>query len=367
MISRRLRVAIGLGLAALALSLLALRFGPESFRPGARDADAHERSRVWRSRARMPGATPSASVVPIDQVECTLDHLVAQLREASRLGSPAYTSYLFDLVTSLARRLPVERVLAMLETERDPTVLEALGRVLCEYHAETGNGAVLGRILRRARGDADPLARAALVRSLRATAEPASVTLRALESNGVPTYDALVRDRSPEVRRAVVDNIAQEIESSSGHDPDTAREALRVARASSDARTRAEILEHVSLEHASEADLSSASALIHDEAPDVAAAAARALGTVPAERASDAAFDLVRLYREPISRAVRSAILAAVVQLRFAGAIPVLESLVPVDPSMSAEISAWIAAIRTGYQLFDEIAREKARLERSAS
>ena len=359
--ARRSLVAGALVAAVAILALLSLA--------GARGVGAHEtardatRGREANLRAGIAASRAGGREGPLERAECSLDHAIAELRAASRSGSAAYRAYALDVMVDLAHRLPLERVLSMFEGERDPLVLEALGRVLCKCYAENGDGAVLDRLLARAQRDPDPARRAAVVRALGATEDPSGAALRA---HGGVTYDALVRDPDPSVRDAVVANLGMDIEASAGHEPSTSSEALRVAQAATAPATRAAILERVSLEAASASDVATARAMLDADGASwrVRTAAARALGTVGAGHARETFDALVARYREPQPRSVRIAILAAIVQIRFAAAIPALEALEPIDGSLVPEIEAWIAALRGGAQLYSRLEQEKERYQR---
>ena len=58
---------------------------------------------------------------------------------------------------------------------------------------------------------------------------------------------------------------------------------------------------------------------------------------------------------------MRKAILRSIARLGFASAIPTLESLRGVEPSLAPEIDAWIRALKIPVQEWSLIQREKDR------
>jgi hypothetical protein len=94
-------------------------------------------------------------------------------------------------------------------------------------------------------------------------------------------------------------------------------------------------------------------------------AAATALGGVPAAEMARARESLTGMYRGEEDRAVRQAILQSIARLGFARAVPELQRLRGVDPSLTPEIDAWIRALNVNYQDWSLILREKQRLEQA--
>ncbi|WNZ61288.1 hypothetical protein QEG98_36240 [Myxococcus sp. MxC21-1] len=96
-----------------------------------------------------------------------------------------------------ALAMPAESLLAALQGERDPEVLEALGAALATKASNAENPGLIQPLLARATGDSDPALRAAAVRGLRGVP-----SVEFMEKNGgVVTYEQLVRDASPRCAR----------------------------------------------------------------------------------------------------------------------------------------------------------------------
>ncbi len=77
--------------------------------------------------------------------------------------------------------------------------------------------------------------------------------------------------------------------------------------------------------------------------------------------AQEARGTLLEHYRGERDPGVRKAILQAIARLGLANAIPTLESLRGVEPSLAPEIDAWIRALRIPVQEWSLIQREKER------
>jgi hypothetical protein len=71
------------------------------------------------------------------------------------------------------------------------------------------------------------------------------------------------------------------------------------------------------------------------------------------------------MYRDERDPAVRKALLRSIAELGFAGAIPELQKLRSVDPSLTAEVDAWIRVLSLNLQEWSLILREKQRLQQA--
>lgn len=360
MTSRQKRGAAAL-IGLLALALIAWwGAGPGGLWAGG-DDDSAAASRAGQGGggdARLVRAGVRAGSAPIDTVDCQQVDFLAELRAATKSGSPAYQRYVSDMFLASARYRSVGELVALFEAESDPTALAALGQSLCMVYDSTGDASVFDTMLGRLRGEADPALRAAIVRSLGGTTEPSSQVLREVADL---SYADLARDPAPEVRAAVVENLRADIDASGGHDPVASANALEAAAGAVDADTQVALLESVSLERAEPAELERARALLDAGGHATRAAAARALGTAPPSRAEETVDELARRYRDEPHEGARRAILEAIARLRFAAAIPVLEKLRPVDPRLEGEIDAWGWALGRGWQLWPQIRRDKER------
>ena len=186
------------------------------------------RSSTWRA-ALLAAATcllPAAAgaqggTPPLQQTTCSFSGMVQELRGALKTGSPAYRRYALEQLKMAAKALPPEELLAAVEQEREPDVLEALGKALASKAGYVEDPTLVQPLLQRAQGDADPNLRAAAVKGLRATG---SVDLMA-RNGDVVTYEQLIRDSSPVVREAVADNLLEEnAEVYFGHDQGRVRD-----------------------------------------------------------------------------------------------------------------------------------------------
>lgn len=305
----------------------------------------------------LAGAPAAAGAA--EEAQCTPDALFDDARAGLAKGSPALKRYLKALLADAALVMPNELLLKELEREDDPAMIEALGAAIAAKAEAVEDPKLVAGLLKRAVQDEDPARRAAAVRALRGTG---SVEL--MQAAGVDVdYARLVRDEAPEVRAAVVDNLVVEDDDVySGHDGAFAEEALRVAEAAEDPAVAARLIAETSTEAIGPDAARGLSRTLDADAPALRSAAARALGGVSPPQAEDALASLVARYRAEPDVEVRRAILASIARLGRARAIPVLESLRPVDPRLSSEIDAWIAVLQRGLPEWSLILREKARL-----
>lgn len=294
----------------------------------------------------------------LERAPCSLAVMVEDLRGALLDGSPALQKYMRTLLKEGALRLPVEELRAAFAAERDPRVLEALGVALATKASNAGDAAMIDPILERARGDGDPALRAAALRGLRGVG---SVEMMA-KGRG-PTYADFARDPSPEVREAAADNLIHEsAQVYFGHDGAVADAAVDAAAASPDPALAARLLAGTSMEQAGAEAVATLIARLGGPEAEVRAAAARALGGVPAARAEQARRALVARYSNEPEREVKAAILEGLVQLSLGGARPLLETLRGLDPALAPEIDAWLQVLAMNLQEWTIILREKRRL-----
>ncbi|QQR43722.1 HEAT repeat domain-containing protein [Myxococcus xanthus] len=293
--------------------------------------------------------------------QCTVQGMLDDVRVAMKNGSPALKRYVKMRLKEAALAMPAESLLAALQGERDPEVLEALGAALATKASNAENPGLIQPLLARATGDADPALRAAAVRGLRGVP-----SVEFMEKNGsVVTYEQLVRDASPEVRAAVADNIVSEsADVYSGHDRRVSEAAVSVAAASEDPAVAAKLLREVSMEAVGHEAVEQVTRQLRSETPELRAAAATALGGVPGGESAGARGSLVDLFREDKDPAVRKAALQGIARLGQAHAVPVLESLRGVDRAMDAEIDAWVSVLKLNLQEWELVLREKQRRRR---
>ena len=327
------------------------------------------RSSTWRA-ALLATATcllPAAagaqqgSALPLQQTTCSLGGMMQELRGALKTGSPAYRRYALEQLKMAAKAMPPEELLAAVEQEREPDVLEALGKALASKASFAEDPTLVQPLLQRAQGDADPNLRAAAVKGLRATG---SVDLMAKNGN-VVTYEQLIRDTSPAVREAVVGNLLDEnAKVYFGHDKAVSETAVNTALASSDPELAAKLLREVSMEQVGSETVRKLTGQLRAENPTLRAASATALGGVPGPESAGATGSLVELYRNEKDPAVRKAALEGLVRLGMSGARPTLQSLRGVAPAMDPEIDAWLSALNLNLQEWSLLLREKQRIRK---
>ena len=309
----------------------------------------------------LPATAGAQDSVPIQRVTCSFSNMLDELRAGLKTGSPAYRKYLLQHIKEAARSMPPGELIAAVEQERDPAVLEALGAALATHAGFTDDTTVLQPLLKRAEQDADPAARAAAVRGLRGTG---SVEAMAKNGNTV-TYERLIRDPSPEVREAVVGNLVQEDATVyAGHDRTLSETAVKTALASTDPEVAAKLLREVSMEQVGSETVRKITGQLKSENPTLRAASASALGGVPGSESSGATSSLVELYRNEKDPAVRKAALQGIARLGLSSALPTLSSLRGVAPALDPEIAAWETALKRGLQEWTLVLREKERIRK---
>jgi HEAT repeat protein len=312
---------------------------------------------LWLSPA--VATEPQATV--LKPATCTVEGMLDDVRAALKSGSPALRKYVKLRLKEAALAMPADSLQAALARERDPGVLEALGAALSTKASNAEDPTLVQPLLARASGDADPAVRAAAVRSLRATP-----SVEFMEKNGgVVTYEQLVRDPSPEVRAAAVDNlVAESAEVYSGHDRRVSEAAVAAAAAAEDPAVAAKLLGEVSMEAVGPDAVEQVRKQLRSEDPALRASAATAMGGVPGASSEGAMRSLVDLFKTDTDPGVRKAALLGIARLGMSNARPVLESLRGVDRGMDPEIEAWLAALSLNLQEWELLFREKQRLRR---
>ena len=315
------------------------------------------------SQAPAP-ATASMSVPPegvLQPVPCALDSLVEEYRQGK--GSPAWRRYVMQQLRGLLETLPAEELWAKLEAEGDPEVLEALSSLWVTRFNLTGDRSILERVLDKASRESDPARRAVMVRALRASDEPASEVLAKAESTR-QAYREWVRDSAPELREAVVGNLAEEAARNFGRFQGVAEQAVALAAEAEDPKTAAGLLAASSIEAVRAPAVASVRELLQEsEHPEVRGAAARALGTVAVPEAERTLRALSERFVTERDATVRSAILESIAHLGLGRSIPVLQKLKGVDRSMDGEIETWLTLLASHPQTWNLLLRDKQARE----
>ncbi len=292
---------------------------------------------------------------------CELDSLVEEYRQGK--GSPAYRRHVMEQLRGLLETLPPEHFWAKVEAEQDAEVLEPLSALWVMRFNLTGDRGVLERVLTKAARESDPKRRAAMVRSLRASGEPASEVLARAESTR-HAYREWVKDAAPEVREAVVGNLTEEAARNFGRFQGVAEEAVALASEAGDPKTAAGLLGASSIEAARTPAVDSVRQLLQgSEHPEVREAAAKALGTVSVSESERTMRALTARYAMESSHAVRGAILESLARLGLSNAVPVLRELKGVDRELDGEIDTWLALLASQPQTWNLLLRDKQALE----
>ncbi len=286
---------------------------------------------------------------------CSMDGVVSQVREGLKSGSPAYQRYLRTLLGRTAAALPEARLRELFDAERDPQMVEELASALTLRTDRLDEPGSLQAVAARAVNDADPKARAAAVRALRRTS--------ALENTDA-LYERLVQDSSPEVRREAARNLVEDNQFVySGQVAAAAESAVSAALASKDPAVTAEILGNLSTESVGAKAAQQLRDALGSDSAQVRAAAAKALGGVPASQLGPARESLLAQLGTEKDAEVKKALIAGVARLGFADAIPTLQKLRQTEPGLRGELDLWIAALSSGLQEWSLVLREKQRLE----
>ncbi len=295
------------------------------------------------------------------QTACTVEGMLEDVRLALKEGSPAYRRYVRFRLKEAAIAMSPERLSNAVIEERDPAVLEVVGSALATKASNAQTPELIQPLLSRAVQDAEPGLRAAAVKALRG-----APSVEFMAQNGdVVTYEQLVRDSSPEVRRAGAENLVSEsAEIYFGHHKPVSEAAVKAATATKDPEVAARLLGEVSMEAVGHEAVMDVTRQLRADDVGVRAAAARALGGVPGPEAAGARRALVELYRGDTDPAVRKAALESLARLGQSSARPLLESLRGVDARMDPEIDAWLGAMQYNLQEWELLLREKQRLRK---
>jgi HEAT repeat protein len=287
---------------------------------------------------------------------CEVGDLVSQLRGLGH-GSPAYAKYLKHLLREVAPTLSEAELRAAFEAERDPEMIELLATALAARTDRGGEPDALRAVAARALEGSDPRARAAATRALRGTS-----TLE----HAPDLYKRLVHDPSPDVRREAAENLVVDNDSVYGgrHGP-AADTAVAAALAADDPAVTARVLGGVSMSAISHESAAGLRRLLTSPTSEIRGATVVALGGVPGSEAAGSREALIALYRGELDASIRIAILESIARLGFAAAVPDLESLRDVDPSLSIEIDEWIRVLRLGLQEWSLLLREKRLYEQA--
>jgi hypothetical protein len=357
----------GAVLLALVVGLVLWRGRPAEVRPdetvGGRASG--DTAVVGGTQGKTTAAGPADKrVQPGDMLEpvpCELDALVEEYRRGK--GSPAYRRYVMEQLRGILENLPPEQLWAKVEAEQDPEVLEALSALWVTRFNLTGDRSVLERVLDKAGRESDPVRKAAMVRSLRTSGEPASRVLGRAGSTR-DTYREWVKDPAPQVREAVVGNLADEAARNFGRFQDVAEQAVALAKEAGDPRTAAGLLGASSMEAVRTPAVNSVRELLQgSEHPEVREAAAKALGTVSVGESERTMKALTERYTTETSREVRGAILESIARLGLSSAAPVLQKLKGVDREMDGEIDTWLTLLASQPQTWNLLLRDKQALE----
>lgn len=319
---------------------------------------------------RRLSAAPSEPSPPPPSVRrstCSLSQQLDALRAALSRGSPALKAYLRRQLRELAPSLSLADLRAAFVRETDLAMIEELSGALATRVGRLGEPHALQAPLQRAQQDADPAARAAALRGL--SAAPSVETMHKL---GQTDYARLVADPAPAVRKAVVDNLLFESnEVYFGHDRAVTEQIIEVALAArvgptADPIAAARLLRGTSLESAGAKPVDSLISILTTSLsatiPELRAAIVVALGGVPATQRARVRSVLLSHYASDSSPLVRKAICEALSHLLLAEAIPLLETLRPLDARLAPDIAAWKQALQSGLQEWTLVLRERQRL-----
>ncbi|HEX8701457.1 MAG TPA: HEAT repeat domain-containing protein [Myxococcaceae bacterium] len=286
---------------------------------------------------------------------CSVQGLMDQIRRGMGSKSEAYKRYMKMLLRESAVTLPDAELRAAFDRETDPVMAEHLAAALVARTERGADPNAMQAVAKRALEERDPAVRAATVRAMRRTS--------ATESTG-DLYERLVRDPSPEVRMEAATNLVEDNQFvySGQHGP-AADTAVAAAVASNDPQVTSKILGNISTEKISATSASQIKSLLRSDDAGIRRAAATALGGVPAEQMASARESLLAMYGGEKDAGVRKALLQSIAQLGFSGAVPELQKLRSVDPSLAPEVDAWIQVLKMGFQEWNVILREKQRLQ----
>jgi hypothetical protein len=305
--------------------------------------------------AQQSASSPGAPALKAGT--CSVEGLMDSIRRGLGSKSEAYKLYLRTLLRESAVNLSLHELQTAFEREYDPVMVEHLAAALVARTERGLEDEAMRTVAKRALEDRDPSLRAASVRAMRRTG--------ALERTG-DMYERLVRDPSPEVRMEAATNlVADNLDVYGGHHGPAADAAVSAAAASSDPKVTAHILGQLMTGEVSAGSARKLERLLGHDSAEVRAAASTALGGMPAAEMASARQALLGMYRGERDTGVRKAILQSIVRLGFSGAVPELQRLRGVDPSLAPEIDAWIRVLGMNLQDWSLILREKQRLQQA--
>jgi hypothetical protein len=305
--------------------------------------------------ARQP--TGPSEAPALQAGTCSVEGLMDSIRRGLGSKSEAYKQYLRTLLRESAVNLPLAELQAAFAREYDPVMVEHLAAALVARTERGLEDESFQLVAKRALEDRDPSLRAATVRAMRRTG--------ALERTG-DMYERLVRDASPEVRMEAATNLVEDTrEVYGGHHGPAADSAVAAAVAAEDPQVTAKVLGQLMTGEISAKSARKLEGLLRSDSPEVRAAASTALGGVPVTEMASARQALVGMYRDEKDPTVRKAILQSVARLGFSGAVPELQRLRGVDPSMAPEIDSWIRVLQMNHQDWSLILREKQRQQQA--
>lgn len=290
---------------------------------------------------------------------CSVEGLMDSIRRGLGSKSEAYKLYLRTLLRESAVNLPLPELQAAFEREYDPVMVEHLAAALVARTERGLEDEAMQAVAKRALEDRDPNLRAATIRALRRTG--------ALERTG-DMYERLMRDPSPEVRQEAATNLIEDNRHVYGgrdaRATDTAV-AAAAAVASSDPKVTTQILGQLMTGEISAGSARTLEQLLRNDSAEIRAAASTALGGVPVAEMANARQALLGMYRGEQDTAVRKSILQSIARLGFSSAVPELQRLRGVDPSLAPEIDSWIRVLNMNLQDWSLIQREKQRLQQA--
>jgi hypothetical protein len=305
--------------------------------------------------AQPPAAASDAPALKAGT--CSVEGLMDSIRRGLGSKSEAYKQYLRTLLRESAVNLPLPELQAAFEREYDPVMVEHLAAALVARTERGLEDEAFQTVARRALEDKDPGLRAATIRAMRRTG--------ALERTG-DMYERLVRDPSPEVRMEAATNLVEDNrEVYGGHHGPAADTAVAAAVASSDPKVTAKILGQLMTGAISSDSARKLEGLLGSDSAEVRAAASTALGGVSVTEMANARRTLLGMYRGEQDAGVRKSILQSIARLGFSSAVPELQRLRGVDPSLAPEIDAWIRVLNLNLQDWSLIQREKQRLQQA--
>jgi hypothetical protein len=306
------------------------------------------------SQAAAQAASQGPAPAVVGQ-SCSVQGLMDQIRRGMSSKSEAYKRYLKLLLRESAVTLPDAELRAAFERETDPVMAEHLAAALVARTERGADPSAMQAVAKRVLEERDPAVRAATVRAMRRTS--------ATESTG-DMYEHLVRDPSPEVRMEAATNLVEDNQFVyAGQSGPAADSAVAAAVASNDPKVTAKILGNISTEKISANSASQLKSLLSSDDAGIRQSAALALGGVPAEQMASSREALLAMYGSERNAGVRKALLQSIAQLGFSGAVPELQKLRGVDPSLAPEVDAWIRVLNMGLQEWNLILREKQRLQ----